>query len=348
MHASLPLERLSRKPLLIGGVLLIGLVLGLAVLDTVHGYRQSLADANAGLDNVERLLEEHTIRTFESADALLKETGDALLPHLQAAPIPHDAVVRVLAARVSHLSQLRTLILVDAEGRTVTDSNGRPPGTGSPGERDYFRVHANRADVGLAINLPAPGVVDPRWRLPLSRRISGPDGAFLGVIVALLEPEHFTSIHRTLRLGEQGVISIFRRDGIVLFRSFDPDRFIGRSLADRPLFTEFLPKAPHGRTWVTGGVDGISRLVSYRTLARYSLVLTVGIAGDDILGPWRERTVVLGMAVLIVSLAIAGFVFRLAQQDELQRALVRALADASERANAANRMKSQFLANMSH
>ncbi len=348
VHASLPSERLSRRPLLIGGALLIGLVLGLAVLDTVHGYRQSLADANAGLDNVERLLEEHTIRTFDSSDALLKEASDALLPYLQTSPVPHDTVVRALAARVSQLSHLRTLILVDAEGRTVADSNGRPPGTGSPGERDYFRVHTTRADIGLAINLPAPGVVDPRWRLPLSRRISGPDGAFLGVIVALLEPEHFTSIYRTLRLGEQGVISIFRRDGVVLFRSFDPDRFIGRSLADRPLFSEFLPKAPHGRAWVTGGVDGISRLVSYRSLARYSLVLSVGIASDDILGPWRERTVVFGIAVLIVCLAIAGFVLRLAQQDERQRALVSALADASERANAANRMKSQFLANMSH
>ena len=51
--------------------------------------------------------------------------------------------------------------------------------------------------------------------MPLTRRLTNPDGSLAGVVVASLNPEHFTKFYQSIDLGQSGSISLIGLDGCV-------------------------------------------------------------------------------------------------------------------------------------
>ena len=65
--------------------------------------------------------------------------------------------------------------------------------------------------------------------------------------------------------------------------TIDADLSVGQSMAQIPLFREYLPTSPNGSFGATATFDGRPRLISYRTLENAPLVVAVALDEDALL-----------------------------------------------------------------
>ncbi|WP_422917633.1 PDC sensor domain-containing protein, partial [Pseudomonas viridiflava] len=91
-------------------------------------------------------------------------------------------------------------------GEVIADSSLLTPKTGNFADRDYFQAHRRNPELGLYISRPflARCVCDDRWRIAFSRRVSSPDGRFLGVAVASMRLSYFKQLFSGLNIGSNG------------------------------------------------------------------------------------------------------------------------------------------------
>ncbi|HLI11254.1 MAG TPA: ATP-binding protein [Alphaproteobacteria bacterium] len=307
-------------------------VLVLAVCACLAGFvgwkvwqarQATLAEAVLDTGNLARTLAQHAAATFESVDLVLdgvveRVRHDGLGAH-QA-----ERLGRLLAIRARNTPAIREAGILDATGRWIVSSLPVLPAY-SNADRDYFIYHRENDDPGMRINAPLRSRFNGRWTLVLTRRLERRDGSFAGVAFAAIDFDYFQRFYDSIDVGPQGVISLFRSDGITLVRHPFDDANIGRDLADSRLFHDELPKAPAGHYWTTSAFDGIRRLYAYERLPHYPIVVGVGKAEDDLLAPWRAdaRTDLAagGLLCLLVVAMGTAIVVQLRRRTAAQQAL---------------------------
>ena len=269
--------------------------------------------------------------------------------------------------------------VLDAQGRVIYSTLPAGADLADFSERPEFRVHRDPGSPSLSIGKPILDVPTHPLGLPVTRRIEGPDGSFLGVLLFSLTPGHLTRLQQSVDLGRRGSLAMICLDGLVRarFTADWPDGSfgVGTSVRDS-LFPADLP--PGGVTSYihVSQIDDISRLITLRRMAEYDLLVSVGTDLDDILGDSRRLKLlrmVVGAAVSLLigflTLLLVREIWRRTMREiELARehglledahaqilrdrerlaATNRELIATAERADAANHAKSQFLASMSH
>jgi|AGTN01.2.fsa_nt_gi Bacteriophytochrome (light-regulated signal transduction histidine kinase) len=269
---------------------------------TLRDRTIDLAQAESLATSLARAAEYQIDGSVRSIATFLDEAADRIDP----AHWPDGALEDWFSARLAGFPEIRNIVLTDADGHTV--GTIRRPGQMLPGwsedlsDREYF---ANSAKQFPAETLYIPQPVVSRFSIqasiPISRAIAGPDGGFAGLVIAGVDPESFRRKLDSVLIEDEGAAGLFRTDGIILARSPNHAQFLGRSIAASPLFTEFLPGAPSGIARLVAMADGNDKIVSYRTLANYPLVVTVGITTRTALARWsrqmRQEAIVLGLAV---------------------------------------------------
>ncbi len=128
------------------------------------------------------------------------------------------------------------------------------------------------------------GLSEPRG-LILTRRISGADGSFQGVIGAAVPLDQFDSLYQQLDLGAQGLASLWGTDGVVRVAGGNGGlrpELIGKKFVKAGVF-EQLRKSRAGTYWnapttpaAVARLDQVERLVTYRTMDEFPLVIVVG------------------------------------------------------------------------
>jgi signal transduction histidine kinase len=165
--------------------------------------------------------------------------------------------------------------------------------------------------------------------------------------VVAIDQGYFSRVYEEVRLGKAGFVMLVGADGIVRASHGEP-----RAAADEPLDTKDLMARVRSQrmgSYVSGGSPGDpARIVSYRAVPDYPLIVAVGTGMDDALAQYFEhRDDYLTGVALIVALVWASFVL-LGGLLVRQRRAAELLQEANERAESANRVKSEFLANMTH
>ena len=176
-------------------------------------------------------------------------------------------------------------------------------------DREHFRVHMNEPGTGLFVGGPVIGRISGKPSLQLSRRINDPQGRFLGVIVVSMPPSYLTELYDTLRIGNQGVVSVVGTHdfSIRARRSGDRENIDWRRLAPTSPLRMALAKSPNGHFDAVSSLDGVRRSVSYRTLPDYPLAVMVGFSNAEFLSAFRLRTFALVIAgVVLTALILAA------------------------------------------
>jgi PAS domain S-box-containing protein len=193
------------------------------------------------------------------------------------------------------------------------------------GKSENFLYHATHTDQNLYISRPRLGVNTGKWSIYLSRPINRTDGRFNGDVVLALDVEYFSAFYRQFDLGPNGVISLIGRDGIVRARHLAGKLSAGEERGSSRLFTRYLADSPVGSYVGRGGTDGVARILSYRALSDFPLVVLVGVAEAHALrGYTLEQTSRLGWAAVssfVIVLFALLMVAQLSKLDSVGRRL---------------------------
>ena len=189
------------------------------------------------------------------------------------------------------------LSIIDPRGIMVYNTRGMPDKPLDLSDREHFRVHLNNKEDTLFISKPVKGRISNKWSIQFTRKIINHNGAFAGVVVLSVDPEYFTRFYRSIDVGTKGVITLVGMDGVIRSRSSaaaggaDP---VGTLV---PLTNMMLdPAKPSAGIYrAPSSVDGIFRIVSYRRLKNYPLVVRVALAEEEALKAlhWHRNLLIL-------------------------------------------------------
>ena len=347
----------ARRGLACIGAVTLGFILlcGAALLDA---RRDATAASDMQAHNIAITAARDVARNLDLYDLSLRATVEAM--ELPTVKTLDPALQRMLLfPRASRALNFDFIEVLNAAGEVIADSNYPTPRASNYSGRDYFRAHREDPSDVLFIGAPFGVQPDQSPSIAISRRVSNPDGSLAGVVVGSLRLAYFRDLFSRLNLGPHGSIALLRRDGMVLIRlPFNPDD-IGRTLPpDAPFF-----RAPDG-----GQVDDIDptdrlrRRFLIQPVGDFPLMVQVGLADTDIYGAWRTTSLLVGLAVSVLSVIDLGLLLVLdyavgrREQGEaaLQAGNAQMAALAEQRQNALAVMaqtaaaKTRFLAAMSH
>jgi diguanylate cyclase (GGDEF)-like protein len=150
------------------------------------------------------------------------------------------------------------------------------------------------------------------YSIVLSRRVTGADGGFLGVVAGSIRFSYFHDLFGRLHLGPEDIITVLRHDGTVIMRTpFDLD-VIGKNIGQAPSMIRVLSE-PSGSSSGVGAVDGVARLRVWRGGAQ-PLVILVGKPWSDILGLWRREAIRIGAIMVALISFVLGVTLFLARE----------------------------------
>jgi len=183
------------------------------------------------------------------------------------------------------------------------------------------------------------GRISGRTLFAVSRRVDAADGGFLGVVQSSIDADYFLRFYRRLNDDPKANFGIFKEDGAVVLRhpyiNVEEAPTAGRNAIWRQ------KTAPAGNYVTVSSIDGVERVVAYRRLDDYGLVLTAGQSVDTVLAPWRGRSLRLGafgLSALLLLLGLGWAAQRSARQAE----------EAKAQAAVALKAKANFFAAASH
>ncbi len=308
----------------IGGAFLILAVLTALALDLARDRAETLARAEQGNENLVHVLAEQTARTVQAIDLTLLAVADALTHGRVRGAAGSREVRELLRQARAPAPFLQALFVSDARGVAIHSSEVLPTTPLDLADRSFFTRQRDDPSLGLYIGPPIMSRVFGRWLISMSRRLTTSDGRFAGVVGAAVEPRYFQNFYDALRIGKNGSVVLFLRDGTLMVRSPPIESAVGTSFAHLPLFRKGLPAATAGHIRTAAAIDGVARLLSYHTVPDLPLVVFVSTSQAETLAPWRHTVVAETIAALVFVGMIAGLTTILARQ-------IRNLGDSEER-----------------
>lgn len=322
-----------RRIMVLGICVAIGmLAVGVALL--LDARQDAWSQAERSSANLASTLERDITRNFAVFDLSLQGAIDALdQPGIKdVSPGLRQAAIFDRAASAEYLG---SLLVLDASGNVTFDSTSVEPHRLNLADRDYFKAHKHDPSAGLFLSDPFRSRLrNDDASIAISRRLSGPNGEFEGVVVGTLRLAYFSDMFRSLDLGPGGAVMLIRDDGYMVARY--------------PLFQETFnqdySRAPAGDAVISGGTgqiiarsaaDGVERLLEYRRIRGLPLHIAVGMSVHDILAPWWRKAAVVG-GILALLAAAAVTLLLLFRREMARRLMAEAsLRDAAHRLEAA-------------
>jgi hypothetical protein len=350
----------------VGAALLILVLLVGSATVILRLRAAAMLDETRDLKNLSLTLAEQADRSFESVDLVLSSTIDGLMKDGVSDAASFDRQTRgydfyqSLREKMTGIEQLDAVIVEDSDGKVINFSRFWPTPDIDNSDRDYFRALKADPDLKSYISTPAQNRGSGTWTIFLARRVNGPKGEFLGVILGGMQLSYFEDFYRAISPAEDSSIAIQRSDGVMLAR-FPATDAIGKtfSTAERLL---------QGGSWgfmrEVSPIDGRMRLKAAHRLANFPVVALATESEDVALATWRGIAWLISLAAAgcALSIGIAAFAFgrqwtehaaladaqaELRRKEDLAGAL-EAMRAAKEEAEIADIAKSEFLANMSH
>ena len=312
------------------GIVAIGIVLFLG--DLHSRYVSAIADAKRSDGKLAAVLAEQTGRTFEalegsiSAAELLRANSSAYL---------YPAAIAGRALRLLRISNplITSIEWTNAAGDVVahSDEGGAPRANIS--NLPSFEMQQKGEGNRFLITRPFRSASNGQWNIMVTRRLTNADGSFAGIIAATLDPSYFTPVFRALRPASNGSVVLMRRDGALLTREPFLDSAMESTFGNDSPIQRSLSKTEAGAIEAVSSIDRIARLIAFKTVPGFPLVMIVTSARALALDPMYEhiRTIAPVVVALIVVVVFGGA--RLLRQDRAlarQAALLRATLENME------------------
>jgi diguanylate cyclase (GGDEF)-like protein/PAS domain S-box-containing protein len=306
--------------LILCGVLLVAAItIGTAVV--IGEFRErALGNTERELENTVRLLARHFDQQFEDCDTIAADLiskmqfSDMATPEaFKSRMSTYDAHL-TLKSRVSALSYIGDVMVFDSDGKLINSSGVWPLPDLSIADRAYFSAFKSDPQSTSVLAEPARSIFTGEWTTVIARRLSGPDGVFLGVMARRVDPVNFEKFFASVALGEGAAITMFHRDGTMLARHPHEQSLIGQKYNTAPLLGRILAAGGPQMLRVKSPVDHQDRLGSATELNRFPILIVATTTVAAALADWREQTRFLVIAAALAASVIASILFLIVRQ----------------------------------
>lgn len=337
------------------------------LVDLTLSYKREIDSGEQRLQQFSVMMAEHTARSFEAVDVLVKEVATDLSRNLTEWPQWEPARGwEYIAQRHSRaMPQLRDLIIFDHLGNQRFISTYFPPPTLNMRDRPYFAA----LEKGAPWTTYGPYVErnSGRYTYAIAHRLSDAENRFTGIAFASIEPAYMQDFCWANRFSDEfdAVLTNARGDIVASCRPADLSTHSG--ILGRPAGSILFEGRPEGLIPETGLARGNGLLISTSPVPGFpDLRMVAIIPTDSVLAGWRHRRFEIAtLGTMLIALMFSGALLLRRQVAELREmtealtesrdqleirinqatAALAAEKDLAERANAA---KSRFLAAASH
>ncbi|MFY0623574.1 MAG: ATP-binding protein [Pelagimonas sp.] len=177
---------------------------------------------------------------------------------------------------ISHLT------VIGADGVPLLVSGHKLKTGVTAADREYFKFQQQSTGDEVYISLPHLGRNSGKLTVRLVRRITGPDGAFGGVVFAAVNEDQFTAFYKTLNLGDKSSATVVGLDKKLRARSSYGRLGPGQDISGSRIWKE-LGQSEIGLYRQLSVVDDVQRWYAYHSVEEYPLVVAMGLAEDDLI-----------------------------------------------------------------
>ncbi|MGK5060580.1 response regulator [Janthinobacterium sp. LB2P49] len=325
------------------GLVLVGLLALSIVASGVLLHREAVDDWKQDLSRLSLLLAENTAQSMTVARLVLDSVGndiEAAAPADAAAltaAVGTPAMQQRLLQKIEGVPQVNVVSIVGSDAAVLAFSRAFPAAPIRLDERDYFEYHRRHPDGGMHVSAPVQNKGNGGWSFYISRRISGPDGRFLGVVLVGLSCDFFSKFFQSASIGEHTALSLYRSDYTLLARWPAVPALMGQ----RDLTGSTYRLLEQGKTDGVLQVDSpraADRLAGIRLVRDYPLAINVTVTDEVYLAGWRRMLRTMGGAAVVSLLVLAGaiaLILALLRRQERGAAMALALQTRAEAAHAA-------------
>lgn len=259
---------------------------GMQAWSVYRAREVKLNDTIAVTANITQTMSEHAGNTIKLADLLLADLVERIEAGGEVAYT--EPLERFMAERVARTAVLADLSVYNDDGELAIDFP-TAPGTPAPVEEQLRR---HRADAGNTVHIGAPARdrLSGEWVLPLSRRLSKPDGTFGGIVTGSLRIKVLQDYYAELKLGGSGNLQVALESGPLVMMLPNADSQIGKDMRPSALFHAWRQRPAQGAAFLTTLQRGqeVEHLYSYRRLKSYPVLVAVILPTDAILADWWD------------------------------------------------------------
>jgi diguanylate cyclase (GGDEF)-like protein len=277
----------------------------LAIGLTIWALRSdAIRDADNDTGNIAVVLSGQIARSIQSVDIILGDVRDYAKAQGPQNPEETDRrmhshnVYELLLEHLHRLPQADVIALIDNTGRVANSTTQWPPTGTDVADRDYFLHFKNTGDSGIYISSLMRNRLSGHRMIFFSKRISGPDDEFLGLVLIGLRLSYFEAVYKSITpLRDQSFV-LLHSDGTVLVRyPGGTDRDDETMPAQSDWYR--LVASGGGNYRSPGYFDGDARYVSVRPLQDYPLVVNIAVTEAAALSNWYRRATLIAVGALL-------------------------------------------------
>ena len=315
---------------------------------------QVYSDYNKTIDNEKHLLSDiaeisggNITNSLRSIELILDSIGD----ELEKAEIRRvEAESHYMSIRAESVPEVKAIYIVNKEGKIIDSTTPASIGI-NVSERGYF-IHQKEMNLKRRFYIDyGRSKVDGKPVIFLSKLYLDTNGNWKGLVCATVDIKLLNNLLSSLMpSGDGSTIFLVSNRGDILSRAPEPDKFVFMSL-DKPgsQYREHLATGNSSSfvkmVYLT---DGIERYSFGKTVADGAFIIFISKPTSEILTEWRAEAYRQLLALVMWIVVICSLSALLIHH---QGRALSAISDAErskQNADAANRAKSTFLANMGH
>ncbi|MCW9035246.1 MAG: ATP-binding protein [Rhodospirillales bacterium] len=328
-------------------------------LKQAHIENEKLADA----------LSAYTSLVFSSIESRLKDTAKYFSTKPPLKPLDPE-ITELLGEWVKDTKGIFSLNLFSEEGTlnqsAILSDTGEiyvPKKKLNFRERQYFKYFADdwktEKQDELYISNPVRSKVTNRWAVPIVYPRQGPEDKFYGLVVTILQVQNFMEFFTRSEINQDQTVAIANTNGIMMLRIPRAEGIVGKDFSHGVLYTKHLKASPNGSYEAKVVTEGTERLVTYRKLEDFPLIVVVSKLKQNILSEWWKQSIISLIFAGIISIFLGYFLRIILRQatvlegheDNLRQQVndrTQELQSALLVAQRISKSKSEFLATVSH
>ncbi|WP_248795555.1 sensor domain-containing diguanylate cyclase [Pseudomonas sp. MWU13-2105] len=283
-------------------------LIGISIWGAFNSLAYHLHDKEIEMSNLSKALSSSIAATLTQADivilgvqarANIEGTGAEELKKLE----------EILKAQQERLPQIYGFSIYDEQGRWLLSSNDRYRSSINNSDRDYFIYHRDHESSAPFLGPPIRSRATNEWVITLSRRINHADGSFAGMAIATVYLKYFLSLYENIDVGKNGIINLASSTGHIIVRKPFKEAEIGTDISTGEVFALLVPGVTAGTATIRSFIDNVVRVISFRRVEGYPLVVIAAFEKEEILADWRRESLssFVISSVLLLTLGLLGY-----------------------------------------